>query len=316
MTETETKQSDIPLVRGKYRVYPNMPLPALNMSERKAFQAEDLSTPDHKIFALVCKPDLPVRKEHIKTLSGLKLDGLLPLVDAGTAFWPSLHQKTMILIYEMPMGGRVVQSDTYDKLLPEDETEKISKWIRPLLVGIGNLAVRSLTHRSIRPDNLFYMDTDKTKIVLGDCISAPPGYDQPSLFETIEMSMCQNIGKGNGTAADDLYAFGVTLICLGIGHNPAENLSPEKLLEQKIYKGSYATLIGEERVPLALIELFRGLLADNVDQRWDVTSTQLWVDGRRLTPVQAKASRRSQRPFMFNNTEYYITVHMRIFNQI
>lgn len=95
------------------------------------------------------------------------------------------------------------------------------------------------------------------------------------------------------------------MICLGLGYNPVESLSADELLELKIYKGSYATLIGEERVSLGLIELLRGLLADNVSQRWDISSTQLWADGRRLTPVQAKAIKASQRPFLFNNVEYF-----------
>jgi len=300
-----TKKEVYSLVRGKYKVYPGLPLPLLDMPNAKAFQAEDVTAPDHKIFALVCKPELPIRKDHVKARSGLKVEGLLPLMDAGPASWPPIGRRTMILIYDFPLGGRVVTSKAYGKILPEEEAEKISKWIRPLLTGISNLAVRGLTHRAIRPDNLFYMDAEKTKVVWGDCISTPPGYDQPSTFETIEASMCVPEGKGNGTIADDLYAFGATLICLGVGYNPLESLSDEELLKLKIYKGSYATLIGEERVPLALIELFRGLLADNVGQRWDISSTTLWADGRRLTPVQSKAAKTSQRPFMFNNVEYF-----------
>ena len=300
-----TRKDVYAFVRSRYKVYPGLPLPLFDMPNAKAFQAEDVTAPDRKIFALVCKPELPVRKDHIKARNGLKMDGLLPLLDAAPAFWQPINRKTMILIYDFPLGGRVVTSKAYGKILPEEEAEKISKWVRPLLTGISNLSVRGLTHRAIRPDNLFYMDTEKTKVVWGDCVSTPPGYDQPSTFETIETSMCVPEGKGSGATADDLYAFGATLICLGLGYNPLEGLSKEELLELKIHKGSYATLIGEERVPLALIELFRGLLADNVSQRWDISSTTLWADGRRLTPVQSKAAKTSQRPFIFNNNEYF-----------
>lgn len=293
------------VVKGKFRVYPDLPLPLMDMPNAKAYQAEEISSPDHKIFALVCKPELPVRKDHIKARTGLKMEGVLPLVDAGVAPWQPIGRKTMILLYEMPLGGRVVHSKTYDKILPEEEAEKISRWIRPLLMGINNLSLRGLTHREIRPDNLFYLDAEKTKVVWGDCISSPPGFDQPPTFETIESSMCSPAGRGDGTTSDDLYAFGAALICLGLGYNPVESLSADELLELKIYKGSYATLIGEERVSLGLIELLRGLLADNVSQRWDISSTQLWADGRRLTPVQAKAIKASQRPFLFNNVEYF-----------
>ena len=298
-------KGEVCFLKNRFRIYPELPLLSLDMPCAKAFQAEETSVSDRKVFALVCRPDLPVRKDHIKSRSGLEMEGILTLVDAGIAFWEPFKSKTMILIYELPLGGRVVQSGTYDKVLPEEETEKISRWIRPLLMGINNLSLQGLTHREIRPDNLFYLDAEKTKVVWGDCISSPAGYDQPSCFETIESSMCSAAGKGNGVTADDLYAFGATLICLGLGYNPVESLSADELLELKIYKGSYATLIGEERVSLGLIELLRGLLADNVSQRWDISSTQLWADGRRLTPVQAKAIKASQRPFLFNNVEYF-----------
>ena len=167
------------VVKGKFRVYPDLPLPLMDMPNAKAYQAEEISSPDHKIFALVCKPELPVRKDHIKARTGLKMEGVLPLVDAGVAPWQPIGRKTMILLYEMPLGGRVVHSKTYDKILPEEEAEKISRWIRPLLMGINNLSLRGLTHREIRPDNLFYLDAEKTKVVWGDCISSPPGLRRP-----------------------------------------------------------------------------------------------------------------------------------------
>lgn len=292
-------------VKEKFRVYPDLPLPLLDMPNARAYQAEEVSAPDHKIFALVCRPDLPVRKDHIRARVNTRVEGVLPLVEAGVAPWQAFGQKTMILLYEIPLGGRVVHSKTYNRILPEEESEKISKWILPLLMGINNLASRGLTHRAIRPDNLFYKDVEKTKVVWGDCISTPPGYDQPTAFETIESSMCNPAGRGAGETANDLYAFGVTLICLGLGYNPVEGLSDNELLDLKIRKGSYATLVGESRIQLALIELLRGLLADNVEQRWDVSSTQLWADGRRLTPVQSRAVKTSQRPFLFNNVEYF-----------
>ncbi len=298
-------KGEVCFLKNRFRIYPELPLLSLDMPCAKAFQAEETSVSDRKVFALVCRPDLPVRKDHIKSRSGLEMEGILTLVDAGIAFWEPFKSKTMILIYELPLGGRVVQSGTYDKVLPEEETEKISRWIRPLLMGINNLSLQGLTHREIRPDNLFYLDAEKTKVVWGDCISSPAGYDQPSCFETIESSMCSAAGKGNGVTADDLYAFGATLVCLGLGYNPVEHLSDDELLTLKIYKGSYAALIGEERIPLALIELLRGLLADNVSQRWDISSTQLWADGRRLTPIQSKSFNSSQRPFLFNNVEYF-----------
>ena len=40
--------------------------------------AEDQQVPDHKIYALVCRTDLPIRYSALAALRGLKSEGLLP----------------------------------------------------------------------------------------------------------------------------------------------------------------------------------------------------------------------------------------------
>lgn len=304
-TDNSEREDFVAVVNRNYRVFLHLPLPLLDLPNAKAYQAEDVSSPDRRIFAYVCRPDLPVRKDHVRLRAGAKTEGLLPLVDGGVAYWKPMQRHTYFLIYERPLGGRVVMGKKFTPVLSKEEADLVSKWVRPLLAGINNLAVRGLTHRSIRPDNLFYMDAEKTQIVLGDCISVPPAYDQPGVCETVPSMLCQPEGRGNGVAADDLYALGASLMWLGLGHNPVEGLSIPELAELKVRKGSYATIIGEERIALALIELLRGLLSDSVEQRWDISSTQQWIDGRRLTPVQVKSGKSSQRPFIFNNQEYF-----------
>lgn len=293
------------VVRDRFRVYPGRPMPLLDLPSAKAFAAVDMTTPDHKVFALVCRPDLPICVANLSVLRNMKSEGLLPLVEAGTAFWPLFDAKTMILIYAQPLGGRVMGNTSTARIIPAEEAEFISHWARPLLIGINDLSVRGVTHRAIRPDNLFYMDAEKTHVVWGDCISCPPAYDQPDTFETIETSMCMPEGRGIGTTANDLYSFGATLVCLSLGHNPVARLSDQELMDLKIKKGSYAALIGEERISLSLIELLRGLLADNPEQRWNISSTEMWMDGRRMTPIQSRGNKNSQRPFLFNGIEYF-----------
>lgn len=306
-SKTESAEHDdfVAVVNENYRVFLHLPLPLLDLPNAKAYQAEDVNSPDRRIFAYVCRPDLPVRKDHVRLRAGSKVEGLLPLVASGVAYWKPLQQRTFFLIYERPLGGRVVMGKKFAPVLSKEEVDLVSKWVRPLLMGINNLATRGLTHRAIRPDNLFYMDSEKTQIVLGDCISVPPAYDQPGVCETIPSMLCQPAGRGNGVTADDLYALGATLMWLGLGHNPVEGLSMSELAELKVRKGSYATIIGEERIALALIELLRGLLSDSLEQRWDISSVQQWIDGRRLTPVQVRAGKTSQRPFIFNNQEHF-----------
>ena len=46
-----------------------------------------------------------------------------------------------------------------------------------------------LTHRAIRPDNLFFLDEAREILVMGDCVTAPAGFHQPPLLEPIERTM-------------------------------------------------------------------------------------------------------------------------------
>ena len=62
----------------------------------------------------------------------------------------------------------------------------------------GELTNRVLTHRSIRADNLFYADEARSAVVLGECVSAPPGLDQDVIYETIENGMANAVGRGPG----------------------------------------------------------------------------------------------------------------------
>jgi hypothetical protein len=149
------------------------------------------------------------------------------------------------------------------------------------------------------------MDEQQTKIVLGDCTMSVPAHDQPAILEPIESGMAIPAGRGSGTFADDMYALGATLLVISIGRNPVQGLSDVEVMRRKIKEGSYATLVNEERVPVSLIEFFRGLMTDDVEQRWLPENIDLWLNGKRLTPVQARAESQSQRPFKFADQEFF-----------
>ena len=113
------------------------------------------------------------------------------------------------------------------------------------------------------------------------------------------------MARGSGTFSDDLYSLGVTIAFLLLGRNPVAHLDDENLLKMKIQQGSYATLVGDTRIPLAFIELLRGLLYDDPDMRWDIEALDLWLQGRRLSPLQQRHEKRAARGFPFNGKEYF-----------
>ncbi len=292
-----------PVLQGRYTIYPNKPLADLNTPTAHAFLAEDRRDPQRPLFALICRPNLPPRTSLMRALKGVQSPGLLQLVEWGPVYWPPASRQCMVVVYERPMGGRVMA--TLNTEIRRYEDWEVSKrLVAPLAAALRELSSRGVTHRAIRPTNMFYMTGERDSIVLGDCVTAPPGFDQPVLCETIEPGMAHHSARGSGRYSDDMYSLGVSLVLLLLGRNPAAHLDDNTILAQKIAIGTYPALVGDERLPIGSIEVLRGLLCDDVEERWTIDSLDLWLSGRRLSPIQAKLPKRAQRVFHFNGREY------------
>jgi hypothetical protein len=292
------------VVRDRYTIYCDRPLPSLDMPNAQAFEVTDRKQEGRPLYALICKPEMLPRVSVMRTLKGHEMAHMLHMVDWGIAEWPPIDRKCAIVIYHRPLGGRLMDSMSGTaKRIPDHMFPKTV--IKPLAEALMELSLKGITHRAIRPDNLYYMDEAQTNIVLGDCVTSVPANDQPAVLETIESGMCIPSARGSGTFADDMYSFGGTLLMLAIGRNTLQGVPDPEITRRKIKDGSYSTLVSDERVPVSLIECFRGLLTDDNEQRWKPENIELWLAGKRLTPVQARAEPQSQRAFKFADQEFH-----------
>jgi serine/threonine protein kinase len=294
---------DTAVLKDRYVIHCNNPIMGLDNPSSKAFEVVDNKSSVRKLFAYVSRVKVLPRLGVSNALRGFVNKGMLPYVASGYVDWPAEGERAFAVVYERPIGGKVMPN-LKDKINPLEEKELITA-IKPLVGALKEFSKRGICHRSIRPDNLFYMDKERTHIVFGDCIAVSPAYEQPASCETIPSMMCSPIGRGVGSYANDMYSFGATILMLALGFDPVANLSDEKLLEMKVKKGSYSTLIGDGKVSLSVMEALRGLLVDDADQRWDIESLELWVNGRRMSPVQSTALQVAQRALHFNGKEYY-----------
>ena len=311
MAETTTPESkDAPagesgspgLLFNRFEVDPEQPLPAFDRAMAQAFAARDRRNPDRDLYGLVCAPGVPYRSTVVQILKGDQPPGVLPLAEWGPMAWPAHGGRCMTLIYERPRGGSLAEGFTGDQRVTEYDMPR--RVIEPILHHLGQLAALGVAHRAIRPDNLFFMDEGKRNLVLGECAALPPGFDQPTIYEPIDRAMASPAGRGEGETADDLYALAVTLVVLLLGRSPAAKIGDENVLMAKIEKGSYAALCGRERIPMALIEPLRGMMSDNVAERWTLTQLDLWVNGRKLTPIQRKPAQRAHAPLNFAGRDH------------
>ncbi len=280
------------------------PLPDLDSPNAKAYAAEDRRDLSRQLFALVCTPGLPVRTRAMKLMKNNPGIGILELVEWNTAFWPNLGRRTMIIVMERPMGGRVLDQIVKGtvRITEYDIPRRVAQ---PIYAGIKQMSAIGVPHRAVRPDNLFFLDRECQEIVLGDCYTSPAGFDQPLMFEPLERSMANQAGRGHGSVADDMFAFGASMVVLTLGHNPIEKMKAEDLLFRRTNLGSYAAICGNARVPMSLLEPLRGLLSDIPTERWGVDEVGLWLNGRKQTPQQKKAAKKADKPYRFGGREHF-----------
>lgn len=287
------------LLLDRYQINADRPLPELSTPSASAFAVDDRRDIGRQLFALVCTPGLPLRHHAATALRGSQVLNLIPLVEWGTVDWPPLGQRCMVAVYERPLGGRLIDVITTEggQILDHDLQRRV---IEPLAAALQEMVDHGIAHRSVRPGNLFFMDAGRQSLVLGDCVTTPPAFDQPVAFETATRAMATRSGRGEGSVADDLYALGVTLAFLHLGENPVADIGEDALIYAKIEHGSYATLCGGGRIPLFLLELLRGLLSDDPEERWGLRELTLWIDGRRMTPIQKRPLPKPETRFTFS----------------
>lgn len=304
---TEAQQSAAKgpvLLRDRFLILSDTPLNDLSTPSTQAFLAEDRQDPSRNLYALICTPGLPPRTSVMAAIRGLTLRGILPLVEWDKVFWPPFGQNTLVVIYERPMGGRLMDADASGEQ-PVNEYTIPKLVIEPILAALKETEDLGITHRSIRPDNLYFKDEQRQEIVLGDLVTVPPGFDQPPIFEIIERSTANKGGRGTGNNADDLYALGITLVHILLGRRPLEGISDDDVLMRKIESGTYMALCEKERMAPGLVEPLRGLLNDDVKLRWTIAEMESWLGGQHKTPSQGRPPPKSESPFELAGSEYF-----------
>jgi len=312
---TRNSPSGPVMIKDQYLIEAGSPIPELDTPSAKAYAVKDRRNQETQLFALVCTPGLPARVNVIRSLRNAKIPGIMPMLEWDILFWPPLNQETMLLIYERPMGGRVIDAIKAGEF-KVNEYEIQKTFIEPLYAGLKELSVKEVSHREVRPGNLYFMDEDRKEVVLGDCVTCPAGFDQPSVFEPIERGMASPAGRGTGLLSTDLYSLGVTLLVLMLGEKVIENVNETQLILSKIEKGTYASLTGRARIAVNLLEPLRGLLADEATDRWDLPEMEMWISGKRQTPMQRKPAKKADTSIKFMDVEYFnLRILAHIFTQ-
>ena len=259
-------------------------LPAYAVRDRTGVQAD--------LMAVQVARGAPARPMPLSRLASMKMDNLVYPLAHGSVPVPR-QPHSCFVIAPRPPGPALLPPDA-PSFPPWGESELLTFLLRPAALVLDQLNTAGITHRSIRPDNLFRARAG-SPVTLGCAWAAPPASSQPALFEPPYAALCHPAGRGDGSIADDVYALGVVLLILAIGHVPLPGLESAAIIRRKLELGSYAALVGNLRLPPAIADLVRGMLAEDPEHRpLPVLLTDPMV--ARSRRVAARPPARAQRP--------------------
>lgn len=291
------------LVKERYEVKFDAALPNLNSNGAVAYAVHDKINPSRELFALICDNNCPARLSILPYLKSIEHPNLLNLVEYGVVDYEPKKSRNLALIYKKPTGPKVIDFNPDNP--PKINAESFKSQILSMISAIEALKGYSITHRAIRLDNLFYKDSSMSEIVLGDCAASFPGFFQPSSYEVIENLLCLPEGRGNGNTSQDIYAVGVCMLGILLQKEITTSLSTPELLRLKLKKGSYNTIIGEDKISNQFSCVIKAILNDSQEARWTYLQVYNFLEGKpNSSPIQETAEK-STRALVFNNEKFY-----------
>ena len=291
------------MLADRYRILPNSPIADLSTAGAKAFVARDLRNPGNVMFARVCDAMVFPRVEVMVQLKNLREAFVMTPEDWGPITWPTDGNRYFCIIYQRPETGPLMNTlATKIQKIPSETLVK--SFLNPALITLTLFDRRKITHRAIRPDNVFRKSGGTGSFMFGDCVAVPPSWGQSTIFESIESSMTPPTGRGRGTIADDVYALGATLLFLGLGFCPVADMSERDLLQAKIEQGSFSALLRGEVAPAGLREPIRGMLNDDPVDRWSLDDLMHWVSGTLRRSARPVREHKTDRALKFRDRDY------------
>ncbi len=287
---------------GRYEIILSTPLPQYDQPGAKAYAVQaGRGTSNH--FALIPgKGEFP-RHDLMHSSTNMTSLSVMRYVESDVVFWPDFERHRPVLVYERPTGIRLMNSLSDDRSPLHNEVV-FRQAVESTYEGLRDIYMAGLSHGRINPTNVFVRDVGSGFLQLGEFLSTIPGKYQHYAFETIERMMADPAGRGPTRASEDIYAAGVTLLVFLLGRLPALAWDHATLLNAKLEKGSMMALISGLKLPSAFSEIFRGMLADDVNQRWDLDDISHWLGGRRMGSKPSAQIRKAQRMFEIGGKGY------------
>jgi hypothetical protein len=267
----------------------DQPLPHLDTNELKAYAAK--MTSGKGCFAIVCENFLVPQTFLTSKFSQLANMNIVRIVAAGVVYWPPEQCQRYVFVYQDTLGKPILPT-TQPQALGMKHERLMNAIIKPLVILMLELRDADLVHGGIRASNIYDGNAaNYDNILLGEALSAPPTYHQPSIYMPVEKAMIEPYARGPSTFSDDIFALGITILTLLRKEDPFTQMDEAAVIRQRIELGTYSFFTTHQRNTGPLMELIRGTLHDDWQQRWTIEEVLAWMDGKRLSPKKGAISR-------------------------
>ncbi len=245
--QTETDDGRSLTIDGRYVIDLDQKLP--DFVNCPAYHVKDTVSPTAELLALAPAALLPPHAG-AAVIAKIRAPNLLPVrsfSDATGSLW---------ILCDAPSGNPLSEGGTWT------ETSVLERVIVPIASILHAYNEAGVTHRAIRPDNVFDSG-GRSAVCLGPAITAPPAYFQPDRFEPLTSALCEPAGRGSGSIVDDIFALGALAAWLLGGCTPYRDDVPGGLLEERFQKGSFAVLAGHLPLSQDVAPLLAAMLSDD-----------------------------------------------------
>ncbi|NHN92850.1 serine/threonine-protein kinase [Acetobacter sicerae] len=214
-----------------------------------AYHVKDTVSPTTDVLALAPPALLPPHAS-AAVIAKMRAPNLLSVrsfSDATGSLW---------ILCDAPPGNALSEGGTWT------ETSVLERVIVPIASILHAYNEAGVTHRAIRPDNVFDSG-GRSAVCLGPAVTAPPAYFQPDRFEPLTSAICEPAGRGSGTIVDDVFSLGALAAWLLGGCVPYRDDAPGAQLEERFQKGSFAVLAGHLPLSQDVAPLLAAMLSDD-----------------------------------------------------
>lgn len=297
----------------RFNISVENPIKELSNNFARAFEVRD-GKQKHDVYALVLPNSLPIRFKVIQQLRQFFSGNFTNVVDSGFSDVAKGEYGAYAVVLEKPRGVLfssyvTALKQNFGEISPPgkillDEDFITNNIVSPVNELLKMFADNDISHGRLNHENIYIDLQNNANIMVSECISEPCGFSQFHPYEVIERAQAMPLGKGNSHITNDYFALGVLIYYCIFGEMPGKNMDANELVTQRLHKGTYNAYLGTKELPPRITDILRGLLTDQLENRWGYEQVFNWTRGKKYNLLRPKLRKESVRNYEYGGISH------------